>query len=424
MINIIGPFASESGLGIAARNIALVVARRGLPPACSLLPSGSGRDRAVPPFPMTPPGAVDISYPNSLLIGGALPGPIGIQMANALKSRTRLGILAYWELTELIEESIEYLGLADVLFAGSAFTRDVFRTYFPAKPCFELPCPVGALSSAGRPDRARFGLPEDVPLVMVAFEPGSDLNRKNPEAAIRAFLQCKSRGKAKLVLKLNWPPELPKDTTTMIFRQARELFDSARQHPDIIGVEESLSYADALELYSCVDVIVSLHRSEGLGLVLLEGMLLRKPVIATAYSGNLAFMNRTYPGLVNYRLIAVESPGSRYDAQYYARPPVWADPDVEHASRLIERVLTDEDFARRLSREGEQAARSYVERAERAEWIRHIASTGSQFNPRFAPPTYEGPRYAFGGQAAGRSFALPTSWSITGPKAAAVLGSS
>ena len=41
---------------------------------------------------------------------------------------------------------------------------------------------------------------------------------------------------------------------------------------------------------SC-DCYVSLHRSEGLGLTMAEAMYFGKPVIATAYSGNLDFMN-------------------------------------------------------------------------------------------------------------------------------------
>ena len=40
-----------------------------------------------------------------------------------------------------------------------------------------------------------------------------------------------------------------------------------------------------------VDVYVSLHRSEGFGLVMAEAMYLGTPVIATAWSGNTEFMN-------------------------------------------------------------------------------------------------------------------------------------
>ena len=41
------------------------------------------------------------------------------------------------------------------------------------------------------------------------------------------------------------------------------------------------------------DCYVSLHRSEGLGLTMAEAMSFGKPVIATAYSGNLDFMTDT-----------------------------------------------------------------------------------------------------------------------------------
>ena len=46
----------------------------------------------------------------------------------------------------------------------------------------------------------------------------------------------------------------------------------------------------SVRLISLTDCYISLHRSEGFGLTLAEAMSLEKPVIATAYSGNLDFM--------------------------------------------------------------------------------------------------------------------------------------
>ena len=46
-----------------------------------------------------------------------------------------------------------------------------------------------------------------------------------------------------------------------------------------------------MALFASADCYVSLHRSEGLGLGMVQAMYLGKPVIATGYSGNLEFMN-------------------------------------------------------------------------------------------------------------------------------------
>ena len=49
--------------------------------------------------------------------------------------------------------------------------------------------------------------------------------------------------------------------------------------------------ADMAGLMAAVDIVLSLHRSEGFGLVPAEAMQLGKPVVATGWSGNMDFMN-------------------------------------------------------------------------------------------------------------------------------------
>ena len=54
-----------------------------------------------------------------------------------------------------------------------------------------------------------------------------------------------------------------------------------------------------------IDAIVSLHRSEGLGLLIAEAMLLAKPVIATGYSGSEEFLTDATGYPVGYQLVPV-----------------------------------------------------------------------------------------------------------------------
>jgi glycosyltransferase involved in cell wall biosynthesis len=80
-----------------------------------------------------------------------------------------------------------------------------------------------------------------------------------------------------------------------------------------------------------------MHRSEGLGLHLMEAMWLGVPVIATRYSGNLEFMNDQNSALIDAELIAVT------DRQgYYPTEAVWADPDLEQAAVSMRRMVEDE----------------------------------------------------------------------------------
>ena len=78
-----------------------------------------------------------------------------------------------------------------------------------------------------------------------------------------------------------------------------------------------------------VDAHVSLHRSEGFGLHLADAMAAGKPVIATGYSGNLAYMATENSSLVPYELVPVG-----FGNEPYPPDANWAEPDeVEAAAR-------------------------------------------------------------------------------------------
>ena len=61
-----------------------------------------------------------------------------------------------------------------------------------------------------------------------------------------------------------------------------------------------LNKTEVNSLIADVDVYVSLHRSEGFGLVMAEAMYVGTPVIATNWSGNTEFMNSDTACMVGY----------------------------------------------------------------------------------------------------------------------------
>jgi glycosyltransferase involved in cell wall biosynthesis len=95
------------------------------------------------------------------------------------------------------------------------------------------------------------------------------------------------------------------------------------------------------------DIVLSLHRSEGFGLGLAEAMLLRKPVIATGWSGNMTFMNKESAALVDYRLIPAHD---RRDVYFGAS---WADPDQAVAAAHLRRLADDASARTALGARGE-----------------------------------------------------------------------
>ena len=58
-----------------------------------------------------------------------------------------------------------------------------------------------------------------------------------------------------------------------------------------------------------------------------------KPVIATAYSGNMDFMSEAYSVLVPYRLISIDQTHGPYMAGYH-----WADPDLDCAADAMRQI--------------------------------------------------------------------------------------
>ena len=137
------------------------------------------------------------------------------------------------------------------------------------------------------------------------------------------------------------PGEGPQLLIKTIYGDARpqaldELRDAAAGRPDVHIVDRALSTDAKNALMAECDCYVSLHRSEGYGLTLAECMALGKPVIATAYSGNLDFMTPENSYLVDYAMTHVGA-----DVEIYPPEGRWAEPDLDHAASQMRRVYDD-----------------------------------------------------------------------------------
>lgn len=259
--------------------------------------------------------------------------------------RYRIGYWA-WETTVAPPEWARMVRWMDEIWAPSTFVADSIATTLRQANLPELadrlrvmPHPVQVPAGVrARPER--FGLTAGVTHALVMFDARSAFARKNPWGAIEAWTRAfpQARSDARLVIKGS---ELSTDPGA---RSRLESLVAARS--DMVLIEERLSSAELWDLLASIDLLISLHRSEGFGLVPAEVMALGKPVVMTGWSGVLDFADDQSAALVPARLVDVHDPsGAYYTGQ-------WGEPDLDAAARAISDLIEHPDKARRLGAQG------------------------------------------------------------------------
>ena len=119
--------------------------------------------------------------------------------------------------------------------------------------------------------------------------------------------------------------------TRLLLKQYRVGLDltglSAAGLEGVSSLEGELSAGRMAALYAGCDAYVSAHHAEGWGLGLSSAMAYGKPVIATAYSGNMQYMNAANSLPVPYKLAPVSEEMLRLIPLF--RPGMlWAEPDL------------------------------------------------------------------------------------------------
>jgi glycosyltransferase involved in cell wall biosynthesis len=268
-----------------------------------------------------------------------------------LKRKKIIGYWA-WELARLPQSWHTGFRYVDEIWVPSHFVRDAVIPH--------ALCPVRVVPHmvpkpiCSNKQRIDFAIPKDAFVFLSMCDLRSSAARKNPLGAIRAFKQAFSRDDdAVLVLKISNPQVAP------------DVIDNLTQeighYRNIRLMCERLLHEDIGALIRASDAIVSLHRSEGFGLVLAEGMRLGKPVVATNWSGNVDFMSASNSILIDYRLIPVVDPQGIYQGQDF----YWADPDIEHAAHWFRRLYEDSELRRNIGTKAEMESAGIFDDLER-----------------------------------------------------------
>jgi glycosyltransferase involved in cell wall biosynthesis len=252
------------------------------------------------------------------LVGAVLP---------AARNAYRIAYWA-WELPDPPPDWAGCDGNLNEIWTPSAFSRDSLMQ-MTGKPVSVVPHYLPQEPARKRTEGAPF-------TVLTMADSRSSLSRKNPEGAVRAFVSAFGQStEAKLLLKIS-----AKDEELQAF-DAR--LGGALQAPNIEVIRDFMSEEALSALYGRADVLLSLHRSEGFGLPMLEALARGVPVVATGWSGNLDFTTRENSILVPYALVPVNDAASIYRGSH------WAEPNLAAAAGALARLARDKALHARLA---------------------------------------------------------------------------
>ncbi len=341
-VAVAGELGRPSGLGESARLMLLGLAGMGV--ASLPLDFGDPVARARRAVAIPPPAMPLVMHVNAPLLPLALlRGP-----RRLIAGRRVIGYWS-WELPTMPPAWKIGLGFVHEVWVNSEFAASAVASMLPSGSQIavrSVPPPIAISppvpSGLGRAD---FGLPADAVITLVSFSLASSFERKNPLAAIAAHRAAfGNRADRILLVKVTHAGEFPRDYLAL--REAARGLDNVRFEI------RTFNAPDRHALTACADIVLSLHRSEGFGLVPAEAMLLGIPVVATNWSATTEFMDETSARLVSYRLVPAVDPRGVFEAP----GAVWADADIEDAAAKLRELADDRESRRMLGAAGRRMA--------------------------------------------------------------------
>lgn len=259
-----------------------------------------------------------------------------------LKNRRIIGYWA-WELEILPKEWEIGFKLVHEIWVPSHFVAKAVRPWADQyqKKVVVMPHPIAEnfITIPSNLTREYFGIPKESLIVLTSFNLSSSFARKNPIAAIRAFKKaCETiaHDQICLVLKVTYIEHYQQDLKKIV-----EVIDGQK---NIILYTRLLTSEENKALIFHSDIVMSLHRSEGFGLIPAEGMQYGKAVISTNWSATNEYIDKSCGIPVDYQLIPVNDSRKVYELPY----ALWADADENNAASKISELFNNKNYRNNL----------------------------------------------------------------------------
>jgi len=233
----------------------------------------------------------------------------------------------YWELPAAPQEWAALLTRIDEIWAPNTFVADALRPIFEGPITIIPPCVE--VDEEPDLDRSHFGMPGEVFYFLFSFDYFSFPARKNPIGVVRAFQAAfpDQNEPVGLIIKSTGSQDSFPEIKAVIAA-------AARLDPRIVVIDRTLTRSEIMSLIACSDSYVSLHRSEGFGLGMVETMAYGKPVIGTDFSGSTDFLTE----ITGYPIPCTIRPVRRGEYVYFDGQ-VWAEPDIDAAAAAMREVF-------------------------------------------------------------------------------------
>ena len=228
----------------------------------------------------------------------------------------------WWEVARVPDHFLRSFDLVDEVWCGSRFVADAFAAVSPKPVVRSGPGRRAATAPTARAGPKGF-------LFLFLFDFDSALERKNPLGLIEAFAKRVPAGRRRRAAHQVHQRRAPSREGAAAARRGAAL-------PHVHMVDHYLTAGERDALLAAPTATCRCTAPRASGLTLAESMFLGKPVVATGWSGNLDFMTPENGYLVDYDLVPVGPEGAPYPAD-----GKWAQPDLEHAARLMREVFDD-----------------------------------------------------------------------------------